>query len=137
MKCVFIHNNASSHVSKLTHEFFEHKRITGEKKMEWPPTSPDMNPIENLWSFEKMKLYEGGKQYNSKADQWIANTTMLETELAEVKNIYKINVNRLMAVIEKNVHNIKMWRIQRFIICVYYLSKYWSIFYSFIIHLLK
>ena len=36
--------------------------------MEWPPSSLDLNPIENLWSIVKMKLYQGDKQYNSTAD---------------------------------------------------------------------
>ena len=30
--------------------------------------SPDLNLIKNLWSLVKMTLYEGSKQYNSKAD---------------------------------------------------------------------
>ena len=37
-----------------------------------------------------MKLYEGGKQYNRKADLWEAmKTTMSESEPAEVKNPFK------------------------------------------------
>ena len=32
------------------------------------PQSPDKILIENLWSIVKMESYEGGKQYNSKAD---------------------------------------------------------------------
>ena len=47
--------------------------------MEWPPSSPDLNPIENLWSVMKMKLYESSKLYNSKVDQWKAiKSTMTE-----------------------------------------------------------
>ena len=39
-----------------------------------------------------MKLYEGGKQYNSKTDLWEAiKTTMSEVGFAEVKRINKIN----------------------------------------------
>ena len=34
--------------------------------MVWPPASPDVNPIENLWSIVKRKLHEAGKQYHSK-----------------------------------------------------------------------
>ena len=48
VKCVSMHDNAPSHVSKLTHEFFEHKRSTGEKIMERLSLSPDVNLIENL-----------------------------------------------------------------------------------------
>ena len=39
-----------------------------------------------LCSIEKMKLHEGDKQYNSKADQWKAiKTSMSETEHTEIK----------------------------------------------------
>ena len=34
----------------------------------WPPASPDVNSIENLWSIVKRKLYEAGKQYHSKKE---------------------------------------------------------------------
>lgn len=68
VKCVFMHNNAPFHVSKLTCELCEHKRFTGEKIMEWLPSSPDLNLIKNQWSIVKMQLYEGGKQCNRKTD---------------------------------------------------------------------
>ena len=39
-----------------------------------------------------MKLYEGGKQYDSKVEVWEAiKTTVSEIEPAEVKNNNKIN----------------------------------------------
>lgn len=64
---VFMHDNAPFHVSKLTHELFEHKKFKGEKIMELPTSSPDLNPTKNLWLIVKMKLYKNGKQYGSKA----------------------------------------------------------------------
>ena len=71
-----MHNKAPFHVFKFTHELFEHKSFTGEKRMKWQTSSSDLNPIENLWSI-LMKLYEDGKQYNCKADLWEAiKTTM-------------------------------------------------------------
>ena len=76
----------------LPMNFFEHKRFTKEKI--W---SPDLYLIKNLQSIVKMKLYEGGKQYNSKTDLWeTIKITMSEIEPAEVKKITKS-----MAVIEK------------------------------------
>ena len=37
--------------------------------MKYPPSSSDLNPVENLLLIVKRKLYDSGKQYNSKADQ--------------------------------------------------------------------
>ena len=39
---VSMHDNDPSHVSMPTHELFEHKRFTGKKVMEWPPSSSDL-----------------------------------------------------------------------------------------------
>ena len=58
--------NATSHVSKLICEFFEHKRFIGDKIMEWPQSSLDQNPTKNIWSNVKIKLCEVAKQYNSR-----------------------------------------------------------------------
>ena len=56
--------------------------------MEWPPWSPDLNSIENLWSIVKMKLYVGGKQYNSQADLGEAiKTNMTETDPVEERKL--------------------------------------------------
>lgn len=62
MKRVFMHDNAPSHAPKVTHKFFKRKSFTRKKIMEWLSLSPDLNPIENLWSIVKMKLYKGGKR---------------------------------------------------------------------------
>ena len=55
-----------------------------------------------------MKLYEGGKQNNSKADLLEAvETTMFKIEPAEVEKLSKSTDNRLLAVIKKSYY-IKM-----------------------------
>ena len=55
-----------------------------EKILEWLQSSPDLNLIVNLWLIIKMKLYDDGKQYKSKANLWeTIKTDMLEIEIVE------------------------------------------------------
>ena len=54
-----------------------------------------------------MKLYEGGKKYESKANLWEpTKTTLLEIEPAKVKQEKKLT--KSVAVIEKKCHYIEM-----------------------------
>jgi transposase len=47
-------DNAPCHTSKVVTEFIEQ---TDFEFIKWPPYSPDLNPIENVWAWIKMKLY--------------------------------------------------------------------------------
>ena len=48
-------------ILSLPEELFDYKRFSKEKIMEQWLSSLDLNPIKNLWSVEKMELFEGGK----------------------------------------------------------------------------
>lgn len=69
---IFMQDNAPSHASRYTKAWFSDQGIDGSKLMIWPPNSPDVNPIEMLWSLIKQKVYENGKQYSSVDALWAA-----------------------------------------------------------------
>jgi transposase len=60
---VFQHDNDPKHSSKHVKGFLEESRI---KVLEWPSQSPDLNPIEHIWSHMKRKL--AGKLFKNKTE---------------------------------------------------------------------
>ena len=48
-------DNAPPHTARITIDTLEENRI---QVLDWPPYSPDLNPIENLWVYLKRNVYE-------------------------------------------------------------------------------
>lgn len=71
----FVHDNAPVHVSAETTKWFDDN---GLKASDWPPQSPDLNIIENVWRHMKIEL--GKRRHN------ILNKDMLWAEILNVWN---------------------------------------------------
>ncbi len=62
---VFQQDNAPCHKAKITLEFLKKNSI---EVLDWPPYSPDINPIENVWSLIKKDINQNNYQILSKND---------------------------------------------------------------------
>ena len=101
-KIVFMHDNAPSHAAHLTIEHLADKGFRGKRLMQWPPQSPDLNPIENYWAAIKMILYANGKQYKNNDELWTAlldSFRKVDRNLAE--RLTKSVDNRLVKLFER------------------------------------
>ncbi|EKV05087.1 Transposable element tc3 transposase, putative [Penicillium digitatum PHI26] len=52
---IFQHDNAPTHTAYVVRDALREMNI---EVMEWPPYSPDLNPIENLWALLKAEIYK-------------------------------------------------------------------------------
>ena len=80
-----MHDNATPHTSQSTHKFLEDKNID---VLEWPPHSPECNPIEHLWAILVRRIYEGGKEYRTNED--LKNAIKRVWEYLEIELIQKL-----------------------------------------------
>ena len=99
---IFMQDNAPSHASKYTTAWLARKGIKGEKIMTWPPCSPDLNPIENLWSFMKCEIYREGRQYTSLNSVWEAVVAAArKVDHKQIKTLTESMDGRLLSIMEK------------------------------------
>lgn len=63
--CVFQQDGAPIHTAGSTMQWFHDRRC---RKLQHPAKSPDLNPIENLWSIVERAVYANNKQYQRAAD---------------------------------------------------------------------
>lgn len=61
-KLLYQQDNAPVHVSASTLAWFEANKVN---LLDWPPCSPDINVIENVWSLIVRRVYANSKQYRA------------------------------------------------------------------------
>jgi transposase len=67
---------------------------------DWPPNSPDLNPIENAWAWLKQQLY--AQQYDSLEAMWqAAQAIRASMPLSMCQNLMASIANRKAICIER------------------------------------
>ncbi len=78
------------------------KRLQKSQNNVLLPSSPDLNPVENLWAILKHEIYSEGKQYtslNSISESVVAASATIDRE--QIKTLNNCMNRQLMKVIEK------------------------------------
>jgi len=97
--CYFQQDGASIHTSKLTKTFLDANLAWCK---DWPAKSPDLNPIENLWSLLSRMIYANCTQYNNV----VSLTAAIHKAWNEISETYLDNLinsmpKRMKLVVEK------------------------------------
>lgn len=77
---IFQQDLAPCHTAKKVKKFFEEKRIN---VLDWPGNSPDLNPIENLWSIVKTRLLKKDCTTKTKLIEAIIDVWYRDQEIAQ------------------------------------------------------
>ena len=88
-ECIFQHDLAPCHTSKTIKKVLSDENI---KVLSWPGNSPDLNPIENLWSIVKRRMC---KRDCSTRQKMIEAVIQVWFHDPEIKNICKNLVNSM------------------------------------------
>ena len=62
---IFVHDNAPCHSSSETRNWLDDRQI---RVSQWPPQSPDINIIENIWRWMKQELQKNIEKMKSRKD---------------------------------------------------------------------
>jgi hypothetical protein len=97
---IFQKDNAPVHTSRETCAW---KTQNGINTMNWPPQSPDINIIENVWRTVKIKLQKRISQIKTRQDL-IDNVLEIWTSLTPtyIKSLYQSLPKRVQAVLAGN-----------------------------------
>ena len=95
---IWMQDNASPHAAAFMKAYLENKEI---RVLNWPPHSPDLNPIENVWAMMCQTMYHQGKSYTNTEDLWEAiKDAWQKIDGQKIRNLYNSMTRQLTDVLE-------------------------------------
>lgn len=92
------HDNAPIHTARVVKQWIKDQNV---KLLEWPPYSPDINIIENIWGLLSRGVYEGGRQFSDSGTLVEAIKKAWSTiSLNEIEKYYDSLPNRMFEIIK-------------------------------------
>ncbi len=95
---IFQQDNAPCHKAKITMDFLKKSDI---EVLYWPPYSPDINPIENIWALIKKKIIKENFVINNQKDLVLSVEKLFyDIDDETLKNLSDSVPNRLKELID-------------------------------------
>lgn len=97
---IFVQDNAPAHTSKETKKWLSEQNF---KVLEWPPNSPDMNIIENVWGYLDRKVRERDVEITNKDTLFkILEEEWYKISPEYIRRLYKSMPRRIKALKKSN-----------------------------------
>lgn len=94
---IFQQDNAPVHTAGVVRNWISMQNV---ETLSWPPYSPDLNIIENVWGWLTRKVYENGRQFETKTELIRSiRAAWSEISLNYLESIYNSMPNRIFDVI--------------------------------------
>jgi transposase len=98
----FQQDNVRFHTTPETVTYLHERGVT---LIEWPPWSPDLNPIENLWNVLKARVYARFPQSMEEMEA-VIREEWAELDLKFISRICRSMPQRLQLLLDNNGHKI-------------------------------
>ena len=102
---IFQQDNASVHTAKIVKDYIGKSKMT---VMEWPANSPDLSPIESLWTYPKRALDRNPKAPESMDELWEQiQDAWVDIDIEKIHKLYEGMHHRMKLVIQNKGGPIK------------------------------